>query len=82
VRNPAELERANIEEIIYSILRQLLSQAPGLVAWELVQQKYEELKKEKHGSQPRKLTLDESKDFIFDMIKIYPSMTIIIDALD
>lgn len=81
VRNPAELERANVEEILYSILRQLLSQAPSLAAWELVQHKHGELKRE-YGSQPRKLTLDESKDSILDMIKIYPSMTIIIDALD
>lgn len=80
VRNTAEPERGNTEEILRSILRQLSCSDPIFPIHELVQKAYIDIQDQGFG--PRKLTLDETLKLIIDVINTYSSVTIVIDALD
>lgn len=80
VRNTAEPERGNPEEILRSILRQLSCSDPIFPIHELVQKAYIDIQDQGFG--PRKLTLDETSKLIIDVINTYSSVTIVIDALD
>jgi hypothetical protein len=83
MRNAAELQRAEPEEILRSILKQLSCSEPELPIRESVVQEYEKRKKEaeRDGSAPEKLTVAESVKLIIAAIDDNPA-TIIIDALD
>ncbi|KAI9787444.1 MAG: hypothetical protein M1816_007492 [Peltula sp. TS41687] len=81
-RAEAEKERANPEEIVWAILKQLCS-GPASTIHELVRNEYEKRKRdaEQDGSEPEKLRLEESANLILALTDRDPA-TIVIDALD
>ena len=84
VRNPAEPERADPDEIMRSILKQLSSSKSTVSVREPVATRYKELKKEATESgceEPSKLTVAECEELILELLISNPA-TIIIDALD
>jgi len=81
VRNDAEPERANPDEILRSILEQLSCSKSGLPIREPVVQAYTEKKEEARGGNPEKLMRDETVEVILALLESNPA-TIIIDALD
>jgi hypothetical protein len=82
-RNETEPERANPEEIMRSILKQLSCITSDLPVREPVAKSYEEKRKEAdcEGNDLMKLTLKECVDLILALLETNPA-TIIIDALD
>jgi hypothetical protein len=81
VRNTAEPERANPDEILRSILKQLSSSEPDLRIREPVVKAYKEKKEETKGHNPEKLMLDETVEVILALLETNPA-NIVIDALD
>lgn len=84
VRNPAEPERADPDEIMRSILKQLSSSTSAISVREPVATRYKELKKEATESgceDPPKLTVSECEELILELLISNPA-TIVIDALD
>lgn len=81
VRNDAEPERANPDEILRSILEQLSCSKSSLPIREPVVQAYKEKKEEARGGNPEKLMRDETVEVILALLESNPA-TIIIDALD
>jgi exopolysaccharide biosynthesis predicted pyruvyltransferase EpsI len=81
VRNTAEPERANPDEILRSILKQLSSSEPDLRIREPVVKAYKEKKEEAKGHDPEKLMLDETVEAILALLETNPA-NIVIDALD
>jgi hypothetical protein len=81
VRNAAEPERSNPDEILRSILKQLSSPEPDLQIRELVVKAYKEKKDEAKGHNPEKLMLDETVEVILALLETNPA-NIVIDALD
>lgn len=82
-RNAAELERADPDEIMRSILRQLSCTTLQCPIREPVAGTYRQKKEEAEndGSEPAKLTLQECVEHILALLETNPA-TIIIDALD
>jgi hypothetical protein len=80
-RNTAEPERANPDEILRSILKQLSSSEPDLRIREPVVKAYKEKKREVRGYNPEKLMLDETVEVILALLETNLAY-IIIDALD
>jgi hypothetical protein len=82
-RSPAEPERADLDEIMRSILRQLSCSKLDLPIREPVAKKYKEMKEEadEDGYEPAKLRIAECVDLILALLESNPA-TIIIDALD
>ncbi|KAH0551769.1 hypothetical protein GP486_007014, partial [Trichoglossum hirsutum] len=82
-RNAAEPERANPDEIMRSILKQLSCTALQHPIKEPVAGKYKQKKEdaENDGSEPTKLTIQECVELILALLETDPA-TIIIDALD
>src|SRR4051794_27099677 len=82
-RNAAEEKRADPDEIMRCILRQLSCSTSDLPIREPVAKKYKEMKKEADddGCDPAKLTVTESVELILALLESNP-VTIIIDALD
>ena len=83
VRNAAEPERADPDEIMRSILKQLSCSNSGLPVREPVAKMYKERKEEadEDGCEPEKLTVTECVKLILALLESNPA-TIIIDALD
>lgn len=81
VRNTVEPERANPDDILRSILKQLSSSEPDLRIREPVVKAYKEKKKEAKGHNPEKLMLDETVEIILALLETNPE-NIVIDALD
>lgn len=83
VRNTSEPERADPDEIMRSILRQLSSSTSAVAVREPVAARYKELKMEADeiGEEPTKLTITECQELILELLNSNPA-TIIIDALD
>ena len=81
MRNDAEPERANPDEILRSILEQLSCSKSSLPIREPVVQAYKEKKEEARGGNPEKLMRDETVEVILALLESNPA-TIIIDALD
>jgi Cdc6-like AAA superfamily ATPase len=81
MRSPAEPQRANPDEILRSLIRQLASK--GSMITEPVKLLYLEKEKEaiKYGGEPEQLTVAESTKLLL-ALSTHKSMTIIIDALD
>ena len=79
-RNDAEPERANPEDILRSIVRQLSISGPHARFSKVVAEKYKERKCKHFADGP--LRLDECVDLIIKLTQQYTSTTIIIDALD
>lgn len=82
-RNPAEPQRADPDEILRSILRQLCSSKAEQPIREPVAQIFKERKQEaeEDGSEPIKLTGRDCVEAIVSLLERNPA-TIIIDALD
>jgi hypothetical protein len=82
-RNAAEPERANPDEIMRSILKQLSCTSLQQPIREPAAETYKRRKKEadNEGSEPTKLTLQECVELILALLETNPA-TIIIDALD
>jgi hypothetical protein len=82
-RNKSEPQRANPEEIMRSVLKQLSCSKSDLPVREPVAKMYQERKEEAedNGCEPEKLTLAECVDIIVALLESNPA-TIIIDALD
>lgn len=83
-RNAAEPERANPDEILRSILKQLSCAATlQRPIREPVAKRYKQAKEEadNDGCEPTKLTLQECVELILDLLETNPG-TIVIDALD
>jgi hypothetical protein len=81
VRNAAEQERANPDEILRSILEQLSSSELDLPIRDPVVKAYMEKKRDAKGRNPEKLILDKTMEVILALLKDIPA-TIVIDALD
>jgi hypothetical protein len=81
VRNAAEPELANPDEILRSILKQLSIPEPDLRIREPVVKAYNEKQREAKGHNPEKLMLDETVEVILALLEINPAY-IVIDALD
>lgn len=84
VRNTSEPERADPDEIMRSILKQLSSSTSAVAVREPVAAKYKELKKDADETgcqEPSKLTMTECEELILELLSSNPA-TIIIDALD
>jgi KAP family P-loop domain len=82
-RNPAEPQRADPDEILRSIVKQLSCTKPDLPIRSPIPQEYEKRKEEAecNGSEPTKLSVDESTEIILALTEINP-VIIIIDGLD
>lgn len=78
-RNAAEPQRADPNEILRSLLRQLSSSKADFLIREPVRKKSKELQDE--GFDPRGLRIDECKQLILNILEHSPA-TIVIDALD
>jgi hypothetical protein len=84
VRNSSEPERADPDEIMRCILKQLASSKSDLPVREPVAKRYKQLKEEADddgNEEPLKLTVTESVELILALLERNPA-TIIIDALD
>lgn len=81
VRNTAEPERANPDEILRSILKQLSFSERDLRIREPVVKAYKEKREEAKGHNPEKLMLDETVEVILALLETNPA-NIVIDALD
>lgn len=81
VRSTAEPERADPDEILRSILKQLSSPSPDLRIREPVVKAYKEKMEEAKEHNPEKLMLDETVEVILALLETNPAI-IIIDALD
>jgi hypothetical protein len=84
VRNPSEPERADPDEIMRCILKQLSCSKSDLPVKAPVSKRYKQLKEEADGDgheEPPKLTVTESVELILALLERNPA-TIIIDALD
>lgn len=81
MRNPAEPQRANPDEILRSLVKQLASNKDTIR--EPVALLYREMKKEaeKDGGEPEQLGVAETTKLLIALSR-HESMTIIIDALD
>ncbi|KAI9772569.1 MAG: hypothetical protein M1839_002451 [Geoglossum umbratile] len=79
-RNPAEPERADPGEILRSIVRQLSCLKPGHPIMEPITIKYSQREEDSFGL--TKLTFEECLELIIELAELYPSTTIILDALD
>ncbi|KAJ0425000.1 hypothetical protein BJY00DRAFT_326112 [Aspergillus carlsbadensis] len=79
-RNPAEPGRSIPSEIVASIARQLARVSPSGPLLPPAITKYEE--EEETGFAGGRLTMDESRSLIIDLLALHPVATIIIDALD
>lgn len=80
-RNTAEPERANLDEILRSILKQLSSLEPDLRIREPVVKAYKEKQREAKGHNLEKLILDETVEVILALLETLPA-NIVINALD
>ena len=82
-RNAAEPERADPDEIMRSILKQLSCSNSALPVRDPVAKAYKEAKAEaeENGSEPAKLSVTECVGLIVNLLEGNPA-TIIIDALD
>ncbi|MCJ1382729.1 hypothetical protein MMC17_005842, partial [Xylographa soralifera] len=82
-RNTAEPQRADPDEIMRSILKQLSSSKPDLSVREPIAKEYRTRKEEaeQQGCEPAKLTIAECEELILALLEHNPA-TIIIDALD
>ena len=84
VRSTSEPERADPDEIMRSILKQLCSSKSSLPIREPVATKYQELKEaaEDNGYlEPQKLLVDQCVELILGLLTNNPA-TIVVDALD
>ena len=84
VRNTSEPERADPDEIMRSILKQLSSSTSDVAIREPVAAKYKELKLKADETgclEPSKLSITECEALILELLKSNPA-TIVIDALD
>lgn len=83
-RNTAEPERANPDEIMRSILKQLSTSKTNLPVREPVATSYKTLKEKADDNgleEPARLTVTECETLILGLLEINPA-TIVIDALD
>ncbi|MCJ1352386.1 MAG: hypothetical protein MMC33_002370, partial [Icmadophila ericetorum] len=82
-RNTAEPQRADPDEIMRSILKQLSSSKPDLSVREPTAKEYRTRKEEaeQQGCEPAKLTVAECEGLILALLEHNPA-TIVIDALD
>ena len=82
-RNEAEKQRAEPEEILRCILKQLSCSKPELPIREPVARMYQQRKEDadQDGSEPIKLSVEDSSELIIALLNYNPA-TIIIDALD
>ncbi|RQM04689.1 hypothetical protein DH86_00003943 [Scytalidium sp. 3C] len=84
VRNASEPERADPDEILRSILKQLCSAKSDVPVREPVSSRYKTLKEEADddgSEEPPRLTVSECVELILGLLDANPA-TIIIDALD
>jgi hypothetical protein len=79
-RDPSEPERGNPLAILSSLVRQLSCLKPGMPIMAPIISKYTAREESNFGF--TNLSLDECVQLILDLSGIYPSMTIIIDAID
>lgn len=84
VRNTSEPERANPDEIMRSILKQLSPSTSAVAVREPVAAKYKASRKEAYENgcqEPSKLTITECETLILELLRSNPA-TIVTDALD
>jgi hypothetical protein len=79
-RDPTEPGRGDPDEILRSIVRQLSCSKPDTPIKEPVRKTFQQLEEEE-GLEPRRLTLDEAKNLVLELVD-NGSATIILDALD
>jgi hypothetical protein len=79
-RNAAEPERADPREVLRSLVRQLSCLKPGLPIMEPITTMYKE--RDERGFDITKLTLEECLKLLIELTGLYPSTTILLDALD
>ncbi|KAI5804246.1 hypothetical protein DFH27DRAFT_524663 [Peziza echinospora] len=80
-RDSVDPQRADPEEVLRSILKQLASAYSESSIYKPVWLEYREREAESQGSQLPKLTLDETVEHILSLLELNPA-TIVIDALD
>ena len=83
VRNAAEPHRADPEEVLRSITKQLAGSIADQATWASVANIYRERKEvsDEEGGDPAKLTIDDCIELILSFTERNP-LTIVIDALD
>ncbi|KAL0932826.1 uncharacterized protein CTRU02_211789 [Colletotrichum truncatum] len=79
-RDPREPMRGQCNAVVQSILRQVVAASPTRTVPKAVQAMHERIQEEGFGE--REWTQHECIDTLVDVMDIYPSLTIIIDALD
>jgi hypothetical protein len=80
-RNASEQDRADPDEIMRCILKQLCCSKSDLPIREPMAKRYKKLKEEADDEEPAKLTIKESVELILALLESNPA-TIILDALD
>ncbi|KAK4204557.1 hypothetical protein QBC40DRAFT_336757 [Triangularia verruculosa] len=82
IRNPAELERAQCESILASLVRQMAGASVDKSILPQMVARYEDSISGISEFDDQAWTTDESTEMILELLEEYPSATIIIDALD
>lgn len=79
-RDPREPMRGQCRAAMQSLLRQVVAISPTQTVPRAVKAMYERIQNE--GFEEREWSLEECKDTLIDVMDIYPSLTIVVDALD
>ncbi|UQC89065.1 uncharacterized protein CLUP02_14593 [Colletotrichum lupini] len=79
-RDPREPLRGQCKAAVQSLLRQAVAMSPNRTVPKAVKTMYEKIQDE--GFEEREWSLKECKDTLIHVMDIYPSLTIVIDALD
>lgn len=82
MRNPAEPHRAQSEKILASIVRQLARLPSSSAILEPVSRQHEEAIEGLGEYEDQEWTVEESRRVLIELSNIYPSVTLVIDALD
>lgn len=82
MRNPAEPERAQCDKVLRCLVRQLASISLNDPILEPVRLRYEDAIDGDEDFDDQEWTSDESTEILIELTNVYPSVTIVIDALD
>lgn len=82
MRNPAEPERADCDRILACMVRQLACGSRGSAILDPVRLKYENAIKGLEGFEDQAWTSDESTQVLIQLTNMYPSVILVVDALD
>ncbi|KAH7072565.1 hypothetical protein FB567DRAFT_205894 [Paraphoma chrysanthemicola] len=82
VRNPAEPERSECDQIVRSLLRQLACPSPGGPVLAPLLDKYEDALAGLEDFTDIMWSLDDAVETLMELCNLYPAVVLIIDALD